>query len=844
MLRAPYAGNRLAEIVCKSAQQQGPDCPVVGFFHLGTLTRIDPSREEDKRDEEFCQKLASRHQYLKKKAQNQETGGGAELGPEPEDPYEALDECYKQGQPGLPIKECWDAQRVMVYDSVLHPNATAGSVKEVGTTIDVSCQPTMVEELLAKARAAGDRFPNSSKDYHIAMLDKVTHAVVFADQDFPGKKKAKGEEEGQIVPNVTQGCDTQNNFADMLQDQLPTGVIAAGGTRPLFDSCVECLKAGRPIFCFRGTGGSSSTIAKLIDFGKLKKGQPAGAGLQSRPPAGKKKLEEFIAREFSPDAPVTGDARDFGPTVQRNILRDARALACNFPEHFNPASALVIEVGAPEGKEFELTKFSPEAGDSVDILQDQITKVMASVYDNVPELGGVEADARSVRHALALQSHLKRGAARYRREGSLIITIMRILGVATSVAAALRSDPQYQGGVADSDWLHWVSMALPLMLAVSASVLTTYRPIQKFAALSSAAHEIESEIYRFRTRTRPYYATKSTASGKGHRQLFSSTCDRILATHMTGDASLSAERLVDADRWLALTPDANNNVSTKSLAPVAPAAEKGRKGKLGTPSDGAGVALAAGDGPEVEMPTVTQAGSANEQQQQQQQPKKSETSTLAADEYTIERALPELKKAQRAAPRISRQLKALQLLVIIGAAVRSALPDACMHCSSFAHPTPLPTAGDGDSAVRGTRVDACSLDGCRHDRVRDLLPTARVDPARGQCDGARDHPGARLVGRALSHPAADAEFQGSAGRHRGERIGDAARGLRAGRDLKSGQGHAGWRRERSRWREGSGGDAEGMICFVMPDPISGCGAIDSRRGPLFGCIGYQNSEFR
>ena len=105
----------------------------------------------------------------------------------------------------------------------------------------------------------------------------------------------------------------------------------------------------------------------------------------------------------------------------------------------------------------------------------------------------------------------------------------------------------------------------------------------------------------------------------------------------------------------------------------------------------------------------------------------------------------------------------------------------CMRCSSFAHPTPLPTAGDGDSTVRGTRVDACSLDDCRHDRVRDLLPTARVDPARGQCDSARDHQGARLVGRALSHPAADAEFQGSAGRRRGERIGDAARGLRAGR---------------------------------------------------------------
>ena len=45
---------------------------------------------------------------------------------------------------------------------------------------------------------------------------------------------------------------------------------------------------------------------------------------------------------------------------------------------------------------------------------------MASVFDNVPELGGVEADARSVRHALALQHNLLGGATRYRREGSII----------------------------------------------------------------------------------------------------------------------------------------------------------------------------------------------------------------------------------------------------------------------------------------------------------------------------------------------------------------------------------------------------------------------------------------
>ena len=653
MLRQPYEGNRLAEIVCKSAAQAGDDCPILGLFHLGNLTRIDESRDADVRDEAFFEKLRDFTEYEEGMKKNTEAAKAGEpevdLGPAPEDPWKSVG-YGENGEAGLPIYRKWDAQRVLVGDTVNHRvnlAATASSLKEVGTTIDVSCRQTEVEKAMAEATGNGIT--------GLAMIDRVTHAIVFGDPDFPLLNKGKGpaeyqKAEGEVLPDLTMSSPTQKAFSNSVVEQLPTGIISAGGSKPLFDSCIECLRLGRPVFCFRGTGGSTETIAKLIDFGNLKKGR------NGKPGATQKQLENFIAREF---------------TAEKKLLywREAKALACNFPEHFNPSAALVIEVGAPEGHKFSLTNFSPEAGDSVDRLQDQITKVMASVFDNVPELGGVEADARSVRHALALQSNLLWGATRYRREGSIIVTITRVLGFGTSIAAALRADSE--SDIKDEMWLKWLAMALPLLLGVSASVMTTYRPIQKFAALKTAASEIESEIYRFRTRSRPYYASKSTTSGKGHRQLFSSTCDRILATHMTGDAALSAERLVNADQWL-----------PKVVASVAPAAERG-----GTIA--ALPVLATDAKPEVEMSLHDGTSPASGDVSASAWPPKSDaTSTLGADAYTRERALPALKKAQQQAPRISRQLKALQLLVIIGAAVRapppSTLPCLCpaLPCAS------------------------------------------------------------------------------------------------------------------------------------------------------------------
>eukprot|EP00937_MAST-01D_sp_MAST-1D-sp2_P000114 g114.t1 len=98
-------------------------------------------------------------------------------------------------------------------------------------------------------------------------------------------------------------------------------------------------------------------------------------------------------------------------------------------------AALVIDVGAKE--DISLTHFSHDVNDSVDALQDKITKVMASVYDNVPELGGFEADTRSIRHACALQEHLQRGARRYRREATVLVFVIRMLFIGTTLSLQL-----------------------------------------------------------------------------------------------------------------------------------------------------------------------------------------------------------------------------------------------------------------------------------------------------------------------------------------------------------------------------------------------------------------------
>ena len=194
-----------------------------------------------------------------------------------------------------------------------------------------------------------------------------------------------------------------------------------------------------------------------------------------------------------------------------------------------------------------------------------------------------------------------------------------------------------------------------------------YRPIQKYAALKCASHEIESEAFRFRTRTRPYYASKSTASGKGHRQLFAAACNRVLATHLSGDVRVGAARLADTELWVHHDEGDSGAGISGERRTTSSASRAGVRSRMVAPADGAGstVPPVAPSWPSV----VSGGGTAAGTRRAEVAISPGSTKMLSADDYTQLRALPALREAQAAAPRISMQLKLLQFLVIVGSAL-------------------------------------------------------------------------------------------------------------------------------------------------------------------------------
>ena len=63
----------------------------------------------------------------------------------------------------------------------------------------------------------------------------------------------------------------------------------------------------------------------------------------------------------------------------------------NFPDTFNKHAVLTIELGV--GNQLK-----------VEQLQDRITTVMSTVYDDAPELGGKHAEHQTLAHVLLLQA--------------------------------------------------------------------------------------------------------------------------------------------------------------------------------------------------------------------------------------------------------------------------------------------------------------------------------------------------------------------------------------------------------------------------------------------------------
>ena len=488
VLQKAFYYNRLAKIAIESAASHD-FCPSLSMLTPDELHYLDRSRDE------YTRTLVHFQEQKAKIEGQRET-------------------LLSAGDQLIPWADSGDRQKVKATEETIQ-KVVKPDPKEISQAVPVTTIPTAAE------RAFYEVFGDSGCEP--GPLEQVHHILVFA---------TRAERE---------------RFATEVLKELPTGIILAGGVGSGYDRAIACLKNGHPIFVFRGTGGAADVIADLIEFGtrRTRAFIAEGSSTTVAPMfTSDEEAREFIEARFPPLGSICC-LPGFEATAN-DIVPKARVFAQSFPERFNPDATLVINVGAAEG---ELSL--PSSGTfGVEALQDEITRVMGAVYNTVvynTSLAGLEADLRVVRHASALQQLLLASSVRHFRESTILMILYRLLYVATTALAVV--EPLFLRDAAEGDTDLYVVRALgvvlPLLLGMAATIFSTYRPRQKFATIFLAAKRIEAELYRFLTRTKPYHASKTSMAGKGHRQVFTRTCDAIVSELGTADVRTGAMQLVD-----------------------------------------------------------------------------------------------------------------------------------------------------------------------------------------------------------------------------------------------------------------------------------------------------------
>ena len=94
-------------------------------------------------------------------------------------------------------------------------------------------------------------------------------------------------------------------YCDLFLEHYATSVIACGGTNPIFNVSLNCIKSNRSLFTFRGTSGSANVLARLYDlYVEFYETAHAGGGAASRTAsdARAKELVDRIDEWFGDDA--------------------------------------------------------------------------------------------------------------------------------------------------------------------------------------------------------------------------------------------------------------------------------------------------------------------------------------------------------------------------------------------------------------------------------------------------------------------------------------------------------------------------------------------------------------
>jgi len=290
----------------------------------------------------------------------------------------------------------------------------------------------------------------------------------------------------------------KNEFKRQFIEYFPTGAIAAGSNRSELYSAIRCLRDGRPLFILKGTG----IVARAAEM--------------------------FISRCNNPEVNLNslGSELDCYIPITADIIPEAKSLLSTVRSslpHYSPDTYQCIDLS----KDIRM-----------DDMKDRISEVIGTVFDLYPEVGGDEKDAEALRFCDNLSDQVKGAKGRYKFYSIVVQILMRtmillIVSLATTDFTLNNNNNQVDtaDGTDAGDGSIGVLQLITLISALIGAALYLIdaycRPSLKYAALLLAESRLESETFRFKTRTGEYRLLDSSGTKRDIRAIFTKNSQRL-----------------------------------------------------------------------------------------------------------------------------------------------------------------------------------------------------------------------------------------------------------------------------------------------------------------------------
>jgi hypothetical protein len=172
----------------------------------------------------------------------------------------------------------------------------------------------------------------------------------------------------------------------------------------------------------------------------------------------------------------------------------------------------------------------------VQVVKDNITRVMSTAHDFRNELGGKKKDQEVIdlcndlidKADGAKRCYQQAPAFVLRLNARLAVVLSTVLAVVSIVCPSgedLRICPSFSD---DTSIRNFSLVALPIFAAALLSTESTFRPRAKYATLLLAQHKLESEKYKFRARVGAYNSFDRSKSRKNNvRKRFMEECKAV-----------------------------------------------------------------------------------------------------------------------------------------------------------------------------------------------------------------------------------------------------------------------------------------------------------------------------